>query len=147
MLQQAPGGVFEEVENVLEVGIVAIVGVGDEVGGVGGEEVGHAEHLCLDVRRTGGQAGQALHIALVHADDIVETGEVGHGDGTRAVGQAVAAAGGMAYHARVGEFALVVVNQAGAIYGKLGGEAAARHEGAKHLFGGGRAADVAKAYK
>ena len=115
--------------------------------GVGGEEVGHAEHLCLDVRRTGGQAGQALHIVLVHADDIVETGEVGHGDGTRAVGQAVAAAGGMAYHARVGEFAPVVVNQAGAIYGKLGGEATARHEGAKHLFGGGRAADVAKAYK
>ena len=109
--EQAIGGIFKEVNDVVEIFGTTVIRVGDGGGIVVGEEIGHEEQAgggwC------GGSAALELaHIVVVHADDVVKAREVGFPNGARAMGEAITATGGVATHTRVGEFAFVVVDEA-----------------------------------
>ena len=141
--QQTDCGILEEVEHVVEIFGAAIVGVGDGGGVMVAEEVGHQEQAGCG--SGGGSAALELaHIVEVHADDIVEAREVGFLDRARTMSEAIAAAGGVSAHTRVGEFAFVVVDEARLLNVEGCGQAALGHQLAKYFLGSRGAADVAE---
>lgn len=141
--QQASGGIFEQIEYVFKVLGTAIIGVGHMVVGMLGEEIGHEEYLLLLGLRTR-QSSQAAQIGSIHTDDPIEAGKVRRHHRPRTMREAIAPTSRMAAHSRIGQFALVVINETGRVELELIGPADFGHSMAKHLLGCHRTTDVAK---
>lgn len=113
--------IFEQIEDVLEAAVTAVVGVGNMVGVVLGAPLGHAMDLTFQFE-TGAAIVQVVNVLVVHSDDKVEVAEVAFADGTREVGDVVAASQGMLSHSGIGSLALMVADDASRVDMVLVGE-------------------------
>lgn len=113
--------IFEQIEDVLEAAVTAVVGVGNMVGVVLGAPLGHAMDLAFQFE-AGAAIVQVVYVLIVHTDDEVEVAEVAFADGTREVGDVVAATQGMLTHTGIGSLALMVADDAGRVDVILVGE-------------------------
>lgn len=135
---------FYEVNGIFEGGGIAVVRVGDEGGATVWEEFAHVHYFFFIFCRAR-LAQQAALNAVVHSDDAVERIEVGAAEGAGAMCQPIATRRGTAAHARVGEFAFMIVDEACRVASDL--KASGGGANAHDFFGSRRAANVSKADK
>lgn len=90
---------------------------------------------------------EIVYVAVVHADDEVEVGEVGQGDAPTYMGEVIAPAACVGPHAWIGKVAGVVTLGAGRVDEEGIGVVVLVDDVLENAVGGGRTADIAETHE